>query len=160
MNAILTAVTSERLQRTIVYPNSDRGHSGIVGAIESHVRRQRNGAVRVVRSLDHDGYLKMLMAADVLVGNSSSGIIEAATAGTAAVNVGSRQEGRERSGASVVDAVETVPSIRRALRRALRMEPIIGKKTAYGDGTAGGRIAEILAKLELSEATRRKVNMF
>lgn len=156
MSAALQAVEAEGLSRTVVYPNSDRGHTGIVKAIEAHRARAANGAVRVRRSLDHDTYLRSLIAADVLVGNSSSGIIEAATAGTASVNIGPRQKGRERSGRSVIDAGESVKSIRDALRRALRKRPIIGHATVYGDGTAGTRIADILASVPLDDTLRCK----
>lgn len=158
MNAILKAVEEVRLTRTIVYPNSDRGHTGIVEAIEVHCRRVGNGSIQVVRSLDRDCYLRMLLGADVLVGNSSSGIVEAAGAGTPSVNIGPRQQGRERNGRWVVDADESLASIRGALQKALRKRPIIGRATVYGDGQAGTRIAQILAKLPLDEHFRRKVN--
>ncbi len=156
MNAVLRAVEEAGLGRTVIYPNSDRGHGGIVEAIEAHHRRTRNGPIRVVRSLDHDSYLRMLIGADVLVGNSSSGIIEAATAGTPAVNIGHRQEGRERSGRSVVDADELLPSIRDALHKAVRKHPITGGATVYGDGRAGPRIADIVAAVGLDARFRGK----
>ncbi len=156
MTALLRAVDETDLNSTIVYPNSDRGHTGIVAAIDAHRRSCSNGRVEVVRSLDRDAYLHRLMAAAVLVGNSSSGIIEAATAGTAVVNVGGRQAGRERSGPSIVDAGESRESIREALQKALRKRPIIGRETIYGDGGAGRRIAQQLARMPLSDGFRRK----
>jgi len=156
MSVALKAVEAEGLSRTVIYPNSDRGHTGIVKAIEAHRSRATDGAVRVHRSLDHDAYLRLLMAADVLVGNSSSGIIEAATAGTASVNIGPRQQGRVRAGGSVIDADESVGSIGEALRRALRKRPIIGRATTYGDGKAGMRIADILVSVPLDDTFRRK----
>jgi UDP-N-acetylglucosamine 2-epimerase (non-hydrolysing)/GDP/UDP-N,N'-diacetylbacillosamine 2-epimerase (hydrolysing) len=156
MAATLKAVESQGLNRVILYPNSDRGHTGIIAAIESHCRGESNGAVRVFRSVGCDRYLEMLIGADVLVGNSSSGIIEAASAGTPAVNIGSRQEGRQRSGRCVVDADESVHSIRDALEMALQRRPIIGARNIYGDGKAGSRIAAVLATLPLDDGFRRK----
>ena len=156
MSAILHAVEEVGLSGTCVYPNSDRGHSGIIDALEAHRRRVGEDRFRVVRSLDHDSYLRLLIDADVLVGNSSSGIIEAATAGTPAVNVGPRQRGREVSGKSVIHSDETVGSIRRALQKALRMRPITGRGSLYGDGSAGRRIAGLLAVAPLSDSFRRK----
>jgi len=158
MKAILGAVREVGLSATCIYPNSDRGHSGIIEAIETHRRRAGEHCFRVVRSLDHDTYLRLLIDADVLVGNSSSGIIEAATAGTPAVNVGRRQLGREVSGESVIHAEETVASIRKALTKALRMRPITGRRSVYGGGAAGRRIAELLAAVPLDDAFRRKVH--
>lgn len=160
MRTLLKAVAQEGLTRTIIYPNSDRGHTGIIEAIESHRRLAAKGSVEVVRSLDRDTYLRLLISSDLLVGNSSSGIIEAASAGTPVVNVGSRQEGRERSGRAVLDADETGESIRRTIRQALRRRPIIGRSTVYGDGCAGQRIARLLAGTPLTDRLRRKLNTF
>lgn len=160
MAATLNAVKAAGLSRTIVFPNSDRGHRGILEAIGAHRRTARNGEVEVVRSFEHDTYLRMLFEADVLVGNSSSGIIEAATAGTAAVNIGPRQDGRERSGRSVIDAEESTASIREAIQRAMRKRPIIGGPTVYGDGRSGVRIAKILSQTALDDRLRRKTNAY
>jgi len=160
MEWILRAVREAELAADVVYPNSDRGHTGIIEAIEAHSRQSENGSIQVFRSLDRDSYLRLLIHADVLVGNSSSGIIEAAVAGTPAVNIGIRQRGRERSRSSVVDADESLASIRDALDRALRKRTVIGRVTTYGQGQAGKRIADLLAFVALSEDSRRKVNSY
>jgi UDP-hydrolysing UDP-N-acetyl-D-glucosamine 2-epimerase len=169
MAMILEEVAAAGLIPTIVYPNSDRGHTGIIAAIEEFVRhsehndgagRQAARSTPVFRSMDRDAYLGMLIEAEVLVGNSSSGIIEAATAGAPAVNVGLRQQGRERSGRSVIDAAETPSSIRRALKAALRQRPRMGTRTAYGDGRAGEKIVEHLSRIPLTEFFRRKTLTF
>ncbi len=171
MAMILKEVVEAGLIPTIVYPNSDRGHTGIIAAIEEFEDRSghqkspagqfRNGArVQVHRSLDRDAYLRLMIEADVLVGNSSSGIIEAASAGTPAVNVGPRQRGRERSGRTVIDAAESPRSIQGALRRALAQRPKTGARTVYGDGHAGERIVEQLARVPLTDSFRRKTLTF
>ena len=156
MSAILRAVDDMGLTPTIIYPNSDRGHTGIIEAIQAARRRDRSGRLRVERSLARDEYLRLLADARVLVGNSSSGIIEAASAGTPAVNVGDREKGRQRSGTSVVDCDETYEGIRAAIGTALRRRPRPGTPTAYGDGRAGQRIARILARTPIDETVRRK----
>ena len=157
MRAILGAVTRRGLHATVVYPNTDRGHSGIVGAIQQARRDHRRSDLRVVRNLPRDAYLRQLIKSRVLIGNSSSGIIEAATAGTAVVNIGPRQKGRLRAGRCIVEADETAASINRALDRALRMRPRIGAKTAYGCGQAGSAIARVLETVDLSDAFRCKL---
>lgn len=159
MRSILRAVDRSGLTPVCIHPNSDRGHSGILGAINEHQQRceQRSARFEVVKSLDRDTYLNTLIQADVLVGNSSSGIIEAATAGTPVVDIGPRQQGRQPSGTSIVHADESFESIERALRSARRKRPIIGKPTAYGQGSAGIQIARALAKIPLSDDFRRKV---
>jgi GDP/UDP-N,N'-diacetylbacillosamine 2-epimerase (hydrolysing) len=156
MRAILRAVGDSGLEPTILYPNSDRGHRGIIQAIEDWRRRTRNGRIHVERSMARDDYIRALIGADVLVGNSSSGLIEAGTAGTPAVNVGPRQAGRQPSGPSVVPCDETAEAIRAAIAQALRKRPRIGQPGVYGDGRAGRRIAAILAGLPLKDAFRRK----
>ncbi len=156
MRTILKATSDAGLRQTIIHPNSDRGHTGVVRAIEQHLRATPRGTVEVFTSLKREAYLRRLIEADVLIGNSSSGMIEAATAGTPVVNVGNRQAGRQRAGRSIIDCSETPASIRAAIDRALKLRPIMGRRTAYGDGTAGVRIAELLAQARVDQAQRRK----
>lgn len=155
-SAVLRAVSEAGLERLIVYPNSDRGHSGVIRAIERHADRHAGNRLHVFRSLPRDDYLRALLQADVLVGNSSSGIIEAPFAGTPAVNVGQRQAGRQAGGPSVVHAAESLPAIRAALRTALRKRPRPAQRNAYGDGLAGERVASVLARLRVTPDVRRK----
>ncbi len=146
MRGILRATEKVGLNALCVYPNSDRGHSGIVEAIEEH--RALTDSIRfdVVRSLSHDDFLRALIHADVLIGNSSAGIIEAATAGTAVVNIGPRQTGREQSGPAIVHSRESYDAVKSAISAALRKRTKPGLRTVYGDGYAGQRIANRLAE--------------
>jgi len=157
MRALLAAVTAAGLARVIIYPNTDRGHRGILRAIEAHRRACDADDVRVYRSLPRDDFLRLLWRADVLVGNSSSGIIEAPLLGTPSVDVGPRQAGREPGGRSVVHVGESQTAILRGLRVALRRPRRAGQPTVYGDGRAGLRIARILARLPDGDDFRRKV---
>lgn len=161
MNAILRAVEANDLDANVIFPNSDRGHAGVIRAIE-RCGRSANGrpGVRVERSLPREDYLRLLMQSRVLVGNSSSGIIEAAAAGTPCVNVGDRQKGRLRAGAVVFDAGESYNDIRRAVSNAIKLRPPVLPRTPYGDGHAGERIAGILAETRLDDALRRKNHVF
>lgn len=160
MSMILRAAAQTGLHRTVIYPNTDRGHSGILDAIERHHRRSRGDSLRVVRSLDRDTYLRLLIDSDVLLGNSSSGIIEAGTAGTPAVNVGDRQRGRQPSGPSLVHAEESFADICAALNKALRKRPGRGGASVYGTGRAGPRIVALLSDVSLDDSFRRKVNTY
>jgi len=156
MAMLLEAARAFELRRTIIYPNTDRGHSGILSAIARHTRKSNDGAVEVIRSLPRDEFLRRLLRADVMVGNSSAGIIEAPLAGTPSVDVGPRQAGREPGGPSIFHAEESARSVRAALRRALRTRPRRRSRSVYGDGQAGARIARILADLRVTEDLRRK----
>lgn len=159
MSSILKAVDRSDLTPICIHPNSDRGHTGILAAIDAHSRASASRSVdfEVVKSLSRDRYLRALIEADVVVGNSSSGIIEAATAGTATVDIGPRQRGRTPGGKCIVHADESFASVERALCSARRRRPIMGQPTVYGDGSAGRRIADLLTKIPLSDAYRRKV---
>jgi len=155
MNHILEAVADNGLSAVVIYPNSDRGHAGIIAAIEACATSRRL-PIRVERSMARDDFLRLLAQVRVLVGNSSAGILEAASAGTATVNVGTRQLGRERPARGVVDCGETRAEIRSAIARALRLRLRPGAPTCYGDGRAGARIADILVRTRLDERLRRK----
>jgi UDP-hydrolysing UDP-N-acetyl-D-glucosamine 2-epimerase len=146
MNHILSAVRACGLEGVVIYPNSDPGHEGILQAI---AKIQKQSCWHIFRSLDSDDYLRVLSQAAVLVGNSSSGIIESASMGIRAVNVGERQAGRLRCGPNVIDVSESGTAIVRAIRRALRAGPYTSKKSVYGDGRAGERMARILEQTRI-----------
>lgn len=158
MDAILRAVRDVGLERTVILPNTDRGHTGILAAIEAH--RRAVSSVEVHPSLDRDAFLRQLIAADVIVGNSSSGIIEAGLAGTPAVNVGERQAGREHGGSAVVDAAESYSAVRRALNQALTLGSRARPSGVYGRAPVGPRIARLLAAVSVDDAFRRKAAHF
>ena len=121
--------------------------------------RDRRPTLRVVPHLGSRRYLSLLRVASVLVGNSSSGIIEAASFGLPVVNIGNRQHQRERSG-NVVD----VPSgsaavIAGAISRALR-NGRTSSANVYGDGTAGEKIVALLASVPIGPDLLLKSNTY
>lgn len=143
MSELLRVVARRGLRRRIILPNTDRGHRGVLRAIAAHARESRAGDVEVHRSLPRAEFLRALVAADVLVGNSSCGIIEAPVAGTPSVNVGGRQRGREVGGPTVIHAAESFAALTAALERALciRRSRSMYRRGPYGGGGAGARIA-------------------
>lgn len=144
---VLRAVRRAGLRRRILLPNTDRGNAGVLRAIERHVGASRAGEAECAGSLAHDAYLREMLRARVVVGNSSSGIIEAPFAGTPSVNVGERQAGRLPGGTSVVHVDERESSILAGIRRALRLPRGRARRGPYGDGRAGERIARAVAEL-------------
>ncbi|MCG3131918.1 MAG: UDP-N,N'-diacetylbacillosamine 2-epimerase (hydrolyzing) [Phycisphaerae bacterium] len=159
--AVLDAARACGLRRTIVYPNSDRGHDGVIDAIRRHVALSPSGEVAVHRSMPRDDFAAALARADVLIGNSSSGIIEAPYVGTPSVNVGERQNGREPGGRSVLNCQERREALVSAIHRALALRTRPGAKTSYGDGRASRRIADRLAVLDLrSRSCLHKLNTY
>jgi UDP-hydrolysing UDP-N-acetyl-D-glucosamine 2-epimerase len=110
----------------------------------------RHKRIRLAPNLGPDLYGSAMRHAAAMVGNSSSGIIEAASMRCPVVNVGSRQSGRERSG-NVIDAEVDEKAILGALSVATSQEfrDALGSvANVYGDGTAGARIARVLEALD------------
>jgi UDP-hydrolysing UDP-N-acetyl-D-glucosamine 2-epimerase len=131
-------------QLLITAPNADTAGLAVRGRLRALVE-SRAGAV-LVESLGSRAYLSALRRVSAMVGNSSSGIIEAASFGLPVVNVGDRQRGRVR-GANVLDAPAERDAIRAAVARAVSPEfraSIAGETNPYGDGRASARIVRVL----------------
>jgi len=139
----------------IVYPNNDPGSTGIIDQWESLAGDER---FVVRRDVPRAQFLGLMRDAAVMIGNSSSGIIEAASFGTPVVDIGPRQAGRERSG-----NVVTVPFDPAKVRRALSAVWNGGtpRRSAaanvYGGGGAGRRIAAALSRLDVNDRLLRKL---
>ncbi|HEU4369331.1 MAG TPA: UDP-N-acetylglucosamine 2-epimerase [Methylomirabilota bacterium] len=137
-------------------PGADTAHGAITAALERLAARRP--ATRVVTTLGDEVYCSLLREADVMVGNSSSGLIEAPTFGLPVVNVGDRQRGRLRA-TNVLDVPAEREAIAEAIGRAL--EPgfrrgLAGLVNPYGDGNAAPRIARVLREVELGPRLTRK----
>lgn len=153
MRGTCAAVRASGLNLVIVYPNCDPGYPGIIRAIK---REAAGDDCWIFRSLPRPEYLALASRAAVLVGNSSSGILESAYLGVPAVNIGARQDGRLRCGPGVIDVSERYGSILAGIRKALRAPPPPSKGGVYGDGRAGGRIARVLERLIITPRLLRK----
>lgn len=151
--AALTAVDGDLI---ISYPGADTAHRAIVDRWTA-LAAARPGT-RLAPSLGEDVYCSLLREADAMVGNSSSGIIEAGSFALPVVNVGSRQQGRLR-GPNVVDVgygrSEIAAGLVRALDPAFRLG-LAGMRNPYGDGAAAPRIAQVLRTVELGPRLVRK----
>ena len=130
------------------WPNPDAGSDGTSKGIRMFREREKPENFHLFRNMYPEDFLRLLVHATAIVGNSSVAIRECSYLGVPAVNIGSRQEGRER-GANVID----VDHDRQQIAFALREHGRRGRPAPdhlYGDGKAGGRIAECLATAELS----------
>jgi len=152
---VLVGVQRSGIEQTVVvYPNNDPGAAGIV-----RFWTEQAGVLTYAKpDVSRSTYLGLLRDAAVLVGNSSSGIIEAGSFGTPVIDVGPRQEGRERGG-NVVNVRYSVPSIARAVARAWNDGRPLRYRAAntYGDGQAASRIAGVLADMPITPQTLRKL---
>lgn len=153
--AILDALQAQGIQVIALKPNSDAGSDGIRALLEA---RRNEPDLRVVTHFPRTSFVSWMAAADLMIGNSSAGIIEAASFGTPVVNIGSRQNLRERN-ANVIDAAVETNAISAAIEQALehgRFEA----RNVYGDGQAVARIADLLCNLSLEPSILMKSNAY
>ncbi len=148
-DAFFAALTQAPGQIVFVYPNADAGGFALIDRARALAATHAHTHVFV--NLDAVTYWSLLGQADALVGNSSSGIMEAASFALPVVNVGIRQQGRERA-CNVIDAPAEASAIRAALDRALSpafRKGLAGMTNPYGKGTAAETIARVLASVPL-----------
>lgn len=148
---MLAVVRKSFEQVVLINPNNDPGGEGIHRCWEESASL---GGVMLATNLPRPLYLGLVAESALLVGNSSSGLIEAPTLGTRVVDVGDRQKGRERP-KSVVHAGEKPAELTRAIALAMRRRPARGNPY-FGEG-AGQRIADLLASTKLDEALLAKL---
>lgn len=148
---LLEALRAYENEVVFTYPNADTANTQITQRIEAFTRSRPRTHVCV--SLGRKLYPNLLRHVRAVVGNSSSGIIEASTFGVPVVNIGRRQEGRVRPD-NVIDVGYGNDEIRAAIGHALTddFRRDLGHLTnPYGDGRASERIAQILREIELDD---------
>lgn len=134
------------------WPNVDAGSDGTSNAIRAFREIECPTNLHFFKNFAPSDFLRLLCGADALVGNSSVGIRECSFLGVPTVNIGSRQQGRER-GVNVIDVGYDRHEIRRAIDRHLGHGPFTPDHL-YGDGRAGPRIAALLAEEPLRAEKR------
>ena len=148
-DALFSALALAPGQLVFVYPNSDAGGHALIEKTK-RLAAARPGT-QVYVNLDAVTYWSLLGQVDAMVGNSSSGIMEAASFALPAVNVGMRQQGRERA-ANIIDVPAESGAIAAALGQALSpafRQSLDGMANPYGDGTAARTIARVLSTIPL-----------
>lgn len=151
IRSLLTVLQETDLPIVMTRPNADTSHSVILDQLEQFCTGREN--TRMVSSLGTRAYFSLMNSAAAMLGNSSSGIIEAASFRLPVVNIGLRQTGRPRS-ANVIDTDCSADDIRQGLHRAMSAsfrETLSGLINVYGDGRAAGRIVEVLNRVPLNE---------
>jgi UDP-hydrolysing UDP-N-acetyl-D-glucosamine 2-epimerase len=148
---LFEALASLPDQILFCYPNADAGSRDLIARARSFAASCKNSQVFV--NLDALTYWSLLRQVDVFLGNSSSGIMETPSLALPTVNVGLRQQGRERP-RNILDAVPEVHSILNALRTAKSssfQESLMGMTNPYGDGSASEKIVQVLTTVPLSQ---------
>ena len=152
--ATIEACRRMELPVLALFPNADAGGRGMVAALEA---ARDAGALRLVASLPRKDFATLLAGAAALVGNSSSGLIEAPLLRTPTVNIGERQAGRTR-GDNVLDVAPDADAIEASLRVATDpgFRTGLSGMSPYGDGQSAPRILDLLAMTPRDERLLRK----
>jgi len=148
----LMALEELQMPTIMLWPNVDAGSEDIATGMRTFREQRHPAYIRFYKNFPIDTYIRLMSLCACVVGNSSAPIREGAFLGAPGVNIGTRQRGRDR-GSNVVDAgyngVEIVDAVRRQLKHGrYPSDPL------YGDGQAGGRIAQLLARVPLSVQKR------
>ena len=148
-DALFTSLAEFPEQIFFCYPNADAGSRELIERTRTFVASR--GRDKVFVNLDAITYWSLLRVADLIVGNSSSGIMETPSFALPTVNVGIRQQGRERA-PNVIDAEPRAQSILSAAGKARSSqfrESLRGISNPYGDGTASETILQVLTSVPL-----------
>ena len=143
----LMALQELRMPTIMLWPNADAGSEDVSRGMRKFREKCRPEYIRFYKNFPIETFIRLQTSAACLVGNSSAPVREGAFLGTPAVNIGSRQHGRDR-GPNVVD----VPHERKAIVDAIKGQIAHGPYPTdhlYGDGAAGPRIADVLARARL-----------
>ena len=150
-DAVFAALRKTEGQIVFCYPNADAGSRNLMERAKAFCAERGSG--RIFTNLDPLTYWSLLAQVDLLLGNSSSGIMEAASFALPVVNIGIRQQGRERA-RNVIDTDADEQAIVQAIEQATDpefRETLQGMENPYGNGHAAETIVRVLTGVPLSE---------
>jgi UDP-hydrolysing UDP-N-acetyl-D-glucosamine 2-epimerase len=148
MRKTLNAIAQLKTHTIVIYPNADAGGRKMIEVINAYDRKHSFIAAHM--SLPRRDYLSLMNIVSVMVGNSSSGIIEAPSFGLPVVNIGTRQKDRLRAGNTIDvdnDEFEIVKGIRTAINDIKYREKVKEIRNPWGDGNSSDKILEIITSL-------------
>jgi len=158
VDALFAALQETDGQVIFCYPNSDAGNHALLQRTRSFLSSRTDA--RLFVNLDAVTYWSLLREVAVLIGNSSSGIMEAASFAVPVVNVGFRQKGRERS-RNVLDAQPEASAILAQIAKARSQvfrDSLAGMTNPYGDGHAAETIVQVLTTISLGGLLVKRAN--
>jgi len=144
----------KKFQKPIIAiaPNSDAGNEEIFKNLKEISKKIKN--MKIYENIPREDYLGLLKNCGVLVGNSSSGMIEGSYFNIPVVNIGIRQQGRER-GKNVIDASNSIISIQKAIEKAFKNNRN-NTDLIFGNGKASKKIVSKLAQIKLDKKLIQK----
>ena len=155
MMITLNAIHELKLQSVLIFPNNDAGSIGIQNAIE----KMTNSKIHIARNVSREDYANLMYHADFMIGNSSSGILEAPTFKLPAINIGRRQIGRLQAknvyNVENFDKNKIIEAIKAVQKTDFR-DSIQDISNPYGDGDSSGKIVKILTDMVIDEKLLNK----
>jgi UDP-hydrolysing UDP-N-acetyl-D-glucosamine 2-epimerase len=145
MKETLMAVYKSKVPALIFWPNVDAGSDSTSKAIREFRENYNQDRLHFFRNFTPHDFLALLLKSKCIVGNSSVGIRECSFLGVPAINIGTRQNGREH-GENVINVSHSQQDILKALKKHSKNGNRYPSTTLYGDGTAGEKIAKLLEK--------------
>lgn len=156
-NLILALSKTNNNNIIITYPNSDNGGDIIIKQILEF--EKTNNKVRVFKNLGSLLYLSVLNQCGIVIGNSSSGIVEAPFMKKPVINIGNRQKGRLLAN-NIINCDYSIDSISKAIKKAVSIEfkEFVKENTIslYGEGETSKKIVKVLKEIELGEKLIKK----
>lgn len=143
---IYKTLEKRNIHQVWILPNNDTGSKEIVDEI-THLPKD---LVRVTRNLARNDYASLLVNCNFIIGNSSSGILEAPSVGVASINIGSRQTGRLRSKTVIDVPLASIESVDSAIDKVLSKKNFDTDKQ-YGEGESSSQIVNVLDQLSIND---------
>lgn len=163
MGTVMDALIELNEQTAYIYSNSDAGYTKMMDAVEKKIKGAgKADKIKVFKSLPHEVYLSLMKNCSVMIGNSSSGVIEAPSCSTPYVLVGTRQQGREMAD-SIQEVGYDTDAIVKAARKAMDDESFKKLVKAcekpydpFNDANTGKRVADALATFKITPELLQK----
>jgi GDP/UDP-N,N'-diacetylbacillosamine 2-epimerase (hydrolysing) len=151
MNEILKALAETGIQVVIIYPNNDKGSKKIISIIQKF---SNNPNFKIFKNIPHEKFLSLLNYSEVLIGNSSSGMIESSSLKIPVINIGTRNTGRVHA-KNVIFAKPTKNEILKSIKFTLEnkkfRKQVSKSKNPYGDGNTSKKILKIISSIKLDK---------
>jgi len=156
LKELFLALDSLKEQTILLYPNCDAGGKKFIDLIKTY---EEKPYLHAFKNIPHEEYLSIMKSVDLMLGNSSSGIIEAPSFKIPVINIGSRQQGRQRS-ANILDIQPEKNKIIRAIDFSLHDKEFLQKvhscKNQFGNGNAAQYMIKIFKEIPLDEKLIQK----
>lgn len=153
----LEAIVRLKHQTVLIYPNADAGGRRMIQQVITGY--EKFPFIRTFESISSREYLNLMGVVSVMVGNSSSGVIEAPSFHLPVINIGIRQRGRERAG-NIIDVGHNKKEIIKAINKVIYdkkfREKVKKCKNPYGDGKASKKIVKILTNIQINRKLLQK----